>query len=98
MSVAITLIHRSVQTRQNTASVRHAFSRGVMEDANAWRDQEFIIRMNLERPDVPEAWPSERESYDEAFAIHVDQMVAELQSTRQAIATGVIRQRRRRPC
>jgi hypothetical protein len=37
ISVVITLVYLAVQTRQNTEAVRHAFARGVMEDANAWR-------------------------------------------------------------
>jgi hypothetical protein len=47
-AVVITLIYLAVQTRQNTEAVRHAFTRGVMEDANAWR---FKI---VENPDVSE--------------------------------------------
>lgn len=37
LAVVVTLIYLAVQTRQNTEAVRHAFARGVMEDANAWR-------------------------------------------------------------
>jgi hypothetical protein len=37
IAVVITLVYLSVQTRQNTRAVRHATTRGVMEDANAWR-------------------------------------------------------------
>jgi hypothetical protein len=48
VAVVITLIYLAVQTRQSTEAVRHAFSRGVMEDANAWR---FRI---VENPDVSE--------------------------------------------
>jgi hypothetical protein len=47
-AVVITLVYLAVQTRQNTEAVRHAFARGVMEDANAWR---FKI---VENPDVSE--------------------------------------------
>jgi hypothetical protein len=36
-AVVITLIYLSTQTRENTKAVRHATSRGVLEDANAWR-------------------------------------------------------------
>lgn len=46
--VVVTLIYLAVQTRQNTEAVRHAFARGVMEDANAWR---FKI---VENPEVSE--------------------------------------------
>ena len=48
IAVVMTLIYLAVQTRQNTEAVRHAFSRGVMEDANEWR---FRI---VENPDVSE--------------------------------------------
>jgi hypothetical protein len=37
IAVVLTLVYLAVQTRQNTEAVRHAFARGVMEDANAWR-------------------------------------------------------------
>lgn len=37
VAVVVTLVYLAVQTRQNTEAVRHAFTRGVMEDANAWR-------------------------------------------------------------
>ena len=47
-AVVITLVYLAVQTRQNTEAVRHAFARGVMEDANAWR---FKI---VENPEVSE--------------------------------------------
>ena len=47
-AVVVTLIYLAVQTRQNTEAVRHAFARGVMEDANAWR---FKI---VENPEVAE--------------------------------------------
>jgi hypothetical protein len=46
--VVVTLIYLAVQTRQNTEAVRHAFTRGVMEDANTWR---FKI---VENPGVSE--------------------------------------------
>ena len=48
LAVVITLIYLAVQTRQNTEAVRHAFTRGVMEDANAWR---FRI---VENPELSE--------------------------------------------
>lgn len=48
LAVVLTLVYLAVQTRQNTEAVRHAFTRGVMEDANAWR---FLI---VEHPDVSE--------------------------------------------
>lgn len=48
LAVVITLIYLAAQTRQNTEAVRHAFARGVMEDANAWR---FKI---VESPEVSE--------------------------------------------
>ena len=47
-AVVATLIYLSIQTRQNTKAVQHASSRGVMEDANAWR---YRI---VEDPDVAE--------------------------------------------
>lgn len=37
VAVVATLLYLSVQTRQNTKAVRHAMTRGVAEDANAWR-------------------------------------------------------------
>jgi len=37
IAVVITLLYLAVQTRQNTRAVQHATTRGVMEDANAWR-------------------------------------------------------------
>ena len=43
-----TLLYLAIQTRQNTRAVRHAATRGVQEDANAWR---FRI---VENPEVAE--------------------------------------------
>jgi hypothetical protein len=36
-AVVLTLVYLAVQTRQNTKAVQHAYSRGVVEDANEWR-------------------------------------------------------------
>lgn len=47
-AVVVTLVYLALQTRQSTEAVRHAFARGVMEDANAWR---FKI---VENPEVSE--------------------------------------------
>ena len=48
VAVLATLIYLAVQTRQNTRAVQHAASRGVMEDANAWR---FRV---VENPEISE--------------------------------------------
>ncbi|GAF93200.1 unnamed protein product, partial [marine sediment metagenome] len=37
LAVVITLIFLTIQIRQSTAAVRHSTSRGIQEDANAWR-------------------------------------------------------------
>lgn len=48
IAVLLTLVYLALQTRQNTEAVRHAFVRGVQEDANLWR---YKI---VENPDVSE--------------------------------------------
>jgi len=48
VAVVITLLYLAIQTRQNTLAVRHAYRRGVMEDANEWR---FKIIENAEVSD-----------------------------------------------
>jgi len=52
IAVVITLLYLAVQTRQNTRAVQHATTRGVMEDANAWR---FRI---VEDPEIAELFRS----------------------------------------
>lgn len=59
IAVVATLLYLSVQTRQNTKAVRHAMTRGVVEDANTWRykivenpEVSELLRGGLRDPDA----------------------------------------------
>lgn len=87
VAVVITLIYLAVQTRQNTAAVRHAFARGVMEDANAWR---FKI---VEDPNISELFrkglrdPESLDANDKyRFRMFLDALVFHWQ---HAVSSGV---------
>jgi len=86
-AVVATLIYLAVQTRQNTEAVRHAFARGVQEDANAWR---FKL---VENPEVAELWrkglrdPESLDANDRyRFRMYFDALVFHWQ---HAIVSGV---------
>jgi hypothetical protein len=66
-------------SRATFRGIQNAFfqhRQGLLSEA-AWQDYEAIIRNNLNRPDVPAWWPTERETYDEEFAECVDRLLAE---------------------
>lgn len=66
-------------TRATFRGVQNAFfqhRQGLMSEIG-WRDYEAIVRMNLTRPDVPEWWLRERNSYDDEFVSYVDRLLTE---------------------
>jgi len=66
-------------SRATFRGIQNAFfqhRQGLLSEA-AWKSYEAIIRNNLSRPDVPAWWPTERETFDEAFAEYVDRLLAE---------------------
>jgi len=86
-AVVVTLIYLAVQTRQSTEAVRHAFARGVMEDANAWRfrivenaDVSELFRQGLRDPESLDANDKYR------FRMLLDALVFHWQ---HAVQTGV---------
>jgi hypothetical protein len=65
-------------SRATFRGVQNAFfqhRQGLLSES-AWRDYEAIIRQNLERPDVPEWWQTERDAFDRQFAEYVDRLLA----------------------
>jgi len=76
-------------TRATFRGIQNVFfqhQQGLLSEA-AWGDYEVIIRNNLSRPDVPVWWPTERDSYDEAFAEYVDRMLAEAPAAKNPLST-----------
>jgi hypothetical protein len=66
-------------SRATFRGIQNAFfqhRQGLLSEI-AWRDYEAIIRLNLKRPDIPEWWPTERDTYDQEFAEYVDRLLAE---------------------
>ena len=62
LAVVLTLAYLTVQLRQNTAAVRRAANRGVVEDANSWRyrlienaEVSEIFRTGLANPESLDA-------------------------------------------
>jgi len=67
-------------TRATFRGVQNAFfqHRQELMSEEAWRDYDGILRLNLDRIDVREWWPEDRYTYDDAFASHVDRLIAEI--------------------
>jgi hypothetical protein len=67
-------------TRATFRGVQNAFfqRRQELMPEEAWRDYDGILRLNLDGIDVREWWPEDRYTYDDAFASHVDRLIAEI--------------------
>jgi hypothetical protein len=66
-------------SRATFRGIQNAFfqhRQGLMSEVS-WRDYDSIIRLNLQRSDAREWWPTERDGFDEEFATYVDKILAE---------------------